>query len=181
MSLAEVTSDIRVLDADEALHHAGALGAVLADCVEGGASVNFMAPYPLAEATAFFRGVVPEVATGRIILIAGFLGNELCGTVQVKLAMPPNQPHRAEIAKMLVHRAARRRGLASKLLTAAEMAAAHAGKSLLCLDTAVGGEAEHLYRARRWVECGLIPDFALWPDGRFCATRLFYKRIEPLR
>jgi len=182
MSLASIdTGEIRCLDADEVLGHAEALGAILADCVAGGASVNFMAPYPLSEATAFFKGVTAEVAAGRTILMAGFIESELRGTVQVKLAMPPNQPHRAEIAKMLVHRAARRRGLAAKLLTAAEEAAARAGKSLLCLDTAVGGEAEHLYRSRDWVECGLIPDFALWPDGRFCAIRLFYKRIEPVR
>jgi GNAT superfamily N-acetyltransferase len=182
MSLAEIEAcEIRILDGDEALGHAEALGAVLADCVAGGASVNFMAPYSVKDATAFFKGVAAEAAGGRTILIAGFVEGVLLGTVQVRLAMPPNQPHRAEIAKMLVHRSARRRGLAARLLAVAEAAAARAGKSLLCLDTAVGGEAEHLYRARAWVECGLIPDFALWPDGRYCATRLFYKRIEPLR
>jgi len=172
--------EVRSLTGGEVLEHADALGAVLADCVAGGASVSFMLPFSPADGAVFFRIAAEETAAGRTILLAAFGSERVVGTVQVRLAMPPNQPHRGELAKMLVHRAARRRGVGAALLRAAEHEAARAGKTLLCLDTVVGGDAERLYRANAWSECGIIPDFALWPGGGLCATRVFYKRLESL-
>ncbi len=152
------------------------LGGVLIDCVEGGASVSFMHPMTRAKADAFWRGVADDVARGdRAVLVAEDAAGEIVGTVQLVLRLPENQPHRAEVAKMLVHRRARRRGLAAALMTAVEAVARAEGKTLLVLDTVTGGEAERLYDRLGWERCGLIPDFALWPDGRPCGTTVFYK------
>jgi GNAT superfamily N-acetyltransferase len=157
-----------------------ALAEVLIDCVEGGASVSFMAPLSREKAVTFWRGVLDGAARGeRVVLVAEESGTgRVVGTVQVILAMPDNQPHRAEVAKMLVHRDARRRGLGAELMRAAEDAARAAGKSLLVLDTATGGDAERLYERLGWVRCGVIPNFALLPQGGLCSTTLFYRELE---
>jgi GNAT superfamily N-acetyltransferase len=168
---------IRSLTAEEALRRAAALGLVLTDCVAGGASVNFMSPFSLAEGAAFFRGVAASVAAGETILLAAFLDGKIVGTVQVLLVQKPNQLHRVDIAKMLVHRAARRRGIGTALMRAAEAEAVKAGRWLAVLDTATGGEAEQLYRKLDWQECGVIPDFARWPEGGLCGSTVFYKRL----
>jgi GNAT superfamily N-acetyltransferase len=168
---------IRKLTAEEALHHAAALGAVLADCVAGGASVNFMIPFSSEEGETFFRGVAEGVAAGDTILLAAFHDAEIIGTVQVLLVQKPNQLHRVDIAKMLVHRAARRRGIGAALMRAAEVEVVKAGRWLAVLDTATGGEAERLYRQLGWQECGVIPEFARWPHGPLCAATVFYKRL----
>lgn len=156
------------------------LGDVLIDCVEGGASVSFMLPMTRAKADAFWRGVAAGVARReRLVYVAEDPADgAIVGTVQVILNLPENQPHRGDVAKMLVHRRARRRGLAAALLAAAEQGALAAGKTLLVLDTVSGGDAERVYTRAGWQRCGEIPDFALWPDGRTCATTFFYK---PLR
>jgi GNAT superfamily N-acetyltransferase len=145
------------------------------DCVAGGASVRFMADLTLADAEAFWRG---EIGTddGRAILVAEDEAG-ICGVVQVIPAWPPNQPHRADIAKMLVHRRARRRGLGDALLAAAETAAREMGRTVLVLDTVTGGDAERLYARNGWVAVGSIPDYALMPDGALCATTVFYKAL----
>jgi GNAT superfamily N-acetyltransferase len=168
--------EIRVLNAEEAGAQVGALADVLLDCVEGGASVSFMARFSKADAVAFFEMVATGVARGERILVAAFKGSRVVGTVQVLLAMPPNQPHRGEIAKLLVKRAARGRGVGRRLMERAEVAAREAGKSLLVLDTA-DGHAEKLYTSLGWTRLGVVPDFALLPDGRFCDTTFFYKRL----
>ena len=155
-----------------------ALCAVLIDCVEGGASVSFMHPLSRERAEAFWRGVTDGAARGdRILLVAEDASGAIVGTVQVLLSMPENQPHRGEIAKLLVHPRARRQGVAAALMDAADEAARAAGKSLLVLDTVTGGDAERLYPRLGWQRCGVIPDYALWPRGGFCGTTVFYKAL----
>ncbi|MBD2747366.1 GNAT family N-acetyltransferase [Microvirga sp. BT688] len=171
---------IRQLTPKEAHEQIGALSAVLIDCVEGGASVSFMLPLTQERADAFWQGVADGVAAGeRILLVAqdAFTGRVI-GTVQVILKQPENQPHRADIAKMLVHNQARRRGVGAALMRAAEEAAAKAGKTVLVLDTVTGSDGERLYERAGWVKSGIIPNYALWPKGGFCDTTVFYKQIS---
>jgi GNAT superfamily N-acetyltransferase len=151
------------------------LSDVLIDCVEGGASVSFMLPMTRPKAEAFWRGASASVARGeRFVLAAEDASGAIIGTVQVILAQPENQPHRGDLAKMLVHRRARRQGIGEALLVAAEERALAAGKTLLVLDTA-SDDAERLYVRQGWQRCGQIPEYALWPDGRPCATTYFFK------
>ena len=153
------------------------LGEVLIDCVEGGASVSFMLPMTRAKADAYWQGVAASLERAECLVLAAFdAAGAITGTVQVLLKQPENQPHRADIAKMLVHRRARRQGIGAQLLTAAESAAVRAGRSLLVLDTA-SADAERLYARVGWQRVGEIPGYALWPGGGTCATTLFYKRI----
>ena len=169
--------EIRRLDAAQARAELDELAAVLVDCVDGGASVSYMAPFSQADARDAFGGFVDEVAKGRRLLLAAYDAGRLVGTVQVILALPPNQPHRGEIAKLLVHRAARKRGIASRLMEAAEVEARAEGKTLLVLDTVTGDPAERLYERLGWTKVGVIPGYALYPDGRPCATTVFWKEI----
>lgn len=169
--------EIRRLDAAAALEHLDGLAWVLADCVDGGASVSFMAPFSHADARSWFETVAADVERGGRLLLAAFIDGELVGTVQVILALPPNQPHRAEIAKLLVHRSARRRGIAERLMERAEAEARDHGRSLLVLDAVTGGDAERLYARIGWQKVGVIPGYALFPDGRPCATTYFFKAI----
>jgi GNAT superfamily N-acetyltransferase len=151
---------------------------VLIDCVEGGASVSFMFPMTRAKAEAFWCSVAASAAREeRAVLAAEDTEGTIVGTVQVIWAQPENQPHRAELAKMLVHRRARRHGIGAALLAAAEQRALNAGKTLLVLDTA-GGDAERLYARRGWERAGIIPNYALWPQGGFCATTVFFKSLR---
>jgi GNAT superfamily N-acetyltransferase len=154
-----------------------ALAEVLIDCVAGGASVGFMHPLAPERARAFWHGVAEGVARGERALLVAEDGAGLCGTVQLVLAQPENQPHRADVSKMLVHRRARRGGVGEALLRAAEAEARAAGKTLLVLDTIAGGDAERLYRRLGWQSSGLIPDYALLPQGGLAATHVFYKRL----
>jgi len=154
------------------------LSDVLIDCVEGGASVSFMLPMSREKADAFWRGVAASVARGeRVVLAAEDTAGAIVGTVQVILAQPENQPHRGDLAKMLVHRRARRQGIGAALLAAAERRAVAAGKTLLVLDTA-SDDAERVYARGGWQRCGEIPGYALWPDGRPCATTIFFKFLQ---
>lgn len=171
-------STVRVLDADEAAAAVPALAEVLIDCVHGGASVSLMAPLPLEKAVAFWQGVADGVARGeRVLLVAQDGAGAVVGTVQVVLAQPDNQPHRADVAKMLVHRGARRQGIAQRLLDAAEAAARTAGKTVLVLDTMTGGDAERLYQRAGWQRVGTIPNYALMPDGALCSTTYFHRQL----
>ena len=155
------------------------LSDLLIDCVEGGASVSFMLPMTRAKAEAFWRSASASVARGeRVVLAAEDPDGTIVGTVQVILNQPENQPHRGDVAKMLVHRRARRRGVGAALLAAAERSAAGAGKTLLVLDTVTGSEGERLYARQGWQRCGEIPNYALWPDGRLCATTIFFKLLR---
>jgi GNAT superfamily N-acetyltransferase len=154
----------------------GELAEVLHDCVHGGASVSFMLPFTMDEARAFWRGVAEGVARGERALVVAEVDGRIRGTVQLVLAQPPNQPHRADLAKMLVHRAARRLGLGAALLAEAERVARAEGKTLLVLDTA-SREAERLYTRGGWVPAGVVPGYALLPQGGLCDTRFFYKAL----
>jgi GNAT superfamily N-acetyltransferase len=153
-----------------------ALAHLLTDCVEGGASVSFMSPLSLDKASAFWRRVAEATARGeRALLVAEDSGGTI-GTVQLILDLPENQPHRADVSKMLVHRRARRQGVGTAMLRAAEELARELGKSLLVLDTA-SAEAERLYARLGWERVGIVPDYALLPGGGFCATTFFYRRL----
>ena len=168
---------VRRLSATEARAHLDGLAAVLVDCVEGGASVSYMAPFSHDDARTVFEGWAEEVEQGRRVILAAFAEGELVGTVQVSLIVPPNQPHRAEIAQLLVHRSARRRGIAQRLMEHAEAEARAEGKTLLVLDTVTGDAAERLYERMGWNRVGVIPGFALYPDGRPCDTTVFWKSL----
>jgi ribosomal protein S18 acetylase RimI-like enzyme len=169
--------EIRRLEAAEAHAQLDALAAVLADCVAGGASVGYMAPFSHEQAREAFETFVAEVEQGRRLLLAAFAGSEVVGTVQVILALPPNQPHRGEIAKLLVRGSARGRGIAQQLMEHAESEARAAGKTLLVLDAVTGGDAARLYARLGWTKVGVIPDYALYPDGRPCDTTYFFKAL----
>lgn len=169
--------EIRRLGPAELPAQLDALADVLADCVAGGASVGFMAPFPHAEARTVVEGMAAEVEKGNRLLLAAFSGDRLVGTVQVVLALPPNQPHRGEITKLLVHRSARKRGVAEQLMARADTEARAEGKTLLVLDAVTGGDAERLYTRLGWTQVGVVPDFALYPDGRFCDTTYFFKSL----
>lgn len=163
---------------DEAAALVPALARLLIACVEAGASVSFMLPLTADRAEAFWRDVAAGVASGeRVLLVAENATGGLVGTVQLVIALPENQPHRGDIAKLLVHPQARRQGIAAALMTAADDAARSAGKTLLVLDTVTGGDAERLYPRLGWLRCGVIPNYALWPRGGFCDTTVFYKPI----
>ena len=170
---------LHVLSPEGAAERVGALSAVLIDCVEGGASVSFMAPLSRDKADTFWRSVADGVAAGeRALVVAEDRSTgEVLGTVQIVLRQPDNQPHRADVAKMLVRRRARRRGIATALLHTAEGAAREAGKNLLVLDTVTGSDAERLYARLGWQRVGVIPNYALWPQGGYCDTTIFYKQI----
>lgn len=152
------------------------LAELLIDCVEGGASVSFMHPLTRDRALAFWRGVGESAARGGRVLLVAQDDTGLVGTVQVILDQPENQPHRADVAKMLVHRRARRRGVGEALMRAAEQAARVAGRTLLVLDTA-SADAERLYARLGWQRCGVIPGYALLPRGGLCDTTYFYRRL----
>ena len=170
-------SDIRLLDTNEARARIGELAEVLADCVTDGASVGFMAPFGPADALPFWEGVVAAVAEGMTLLFAAEREGRIVGTVQIGMSQMPNQPHRADVKKLLVRTDERGRGLARALMAAAEAEAARRGKTVLVLDTATGSPAESIYGRLGWQRVGVIPDYALYPDGRYCGTTLFYKRV----
>jgi GNAT superfamily N-acetyltransferase len=157
--------------------HIDQLADLLIDCVEGGASVSFMHPLGRDPAVAFWRRVADGVAAGARALLAAEDAQGLCGTVQLILDQPENQPHRADLAKMLVHRRARRQGLGAALIRAAEAMARDCGKTLLVLDTVTGAEAERLYARLGWVRVGEIPAYALFPRGGLCSTTVFYRDL----
>jgi GNAT superfamily N-acetyltransferase len=150
---------------------------VLLDCVAGGASVGFMAPLGRARARAFWQHVAAGVAAGERALLVAEDAAGVCGTVQIVLAQPDNQPHRADVAKMLVHRRARRLGLGASLLRGIEDVARRCGKDLLVLDTVTGSTAERLYQRLGWVRVGEIPRYALFPSGGYCSTTVLYRDL----
>src|SRR5664280_1083547 len=154
-----------------------ALAEVLIDCVAGGASVSFMHPLSMARALAFWRQVADDVSTGGRAMLVAEDEAGIVGTVQLVLAQPENQPHRADVSKMLVHRRARRQGVGAALMQAAESVARACGKTLLTLDTA-SGDAERRYERLGWQRCGVIPGFALLPQGGLCATSYFYRPLD---
>ncbi|AVF41903.1 GNAT family N-acetyltransferase [Pandoraea apista] len=191
MTSASWSIALQRLDGAQALAAIDALTDVLIDCVEGGASVSFMLPLTRERAAAFWRKVAESVARGeRALLVArrressgtadayGTANDgDIVGTVQLVLDLPENQPHRADVAKMLVHRSARRRGVAQQLMAALDEVARDEGRHVLVLDTVTGGDAERLYQRSGWQRAGDVPKFARMPDGAFCSTTFYYKHL----
>jgi GNAT superfamily N-acetyltransferase len=170
--------DVRVLHTIGEREIAG-LSEVLIDCVEGGASVSFLWPMTRAKAEAFWQGSAASVARGeRVVLAAYDAAEAIVGTATVVVALPENQPHRGDLAKMLVHRRARRQGVGAALLAAAEQQALSLGKTLLVLDTVTGNPAERLYARHGWQRVGEVPAYALWPDGTPCPTTFYFKFLR---
>jgi GNAT superfamily N-acetyltransferase len=169
--------DIRCLTAEEVREHVRGLGEVLADCVEGGASVGFMLPFATEDAIPYWRSIADSVSRGERLCLAALADGLVVGTAQLVFAAMPNQPHRADVSKLLVHRKARKHGVGSALMHRLEIEAALHGRSLLVLDTAVGGGAEALYERLGWQPSGEVPGYALWPEGGECATRFYWKRL----
>ncbi len=157
----------------------GQLVDLLVDCVAGGASVGFMQPLTRERATAFWRRVKDGVDAGRRVLLVAEDEQGICATVQLVLDLPENQPHRADVVKMLVHTRARRHGLGAFLMRAVEDAAASCGRTLLVLDAVTHGDAARLYQRLGWKRVGDIPDYALLPQGGLCSTTVFFRRVAP--
>jgi GNAT superfamily N-acetyltransferase len=169
---------IRRIGANEASACVEALADLLIDCVEGGASVSFVWPLPRERAIAFWRGVAEGVGKGeRVLLVADDAEGRLVGTVQLITGLPDNQPHRADVAKMLVHRRARRRGIAQQLMAALDDEARAEKRTVLVLDTVTGGDAERLYQRAGWQRVGDVPAYALMPNGEPCGTTFYYKHL----
>jgi ribosomal protein S18 acetylase RimI-like enzyme len=157
--------------------HIQGLCDVLVDCVEGGASIGFVLPFTRDRAFEFWSRVAQGVETGKRALLIARDELGICGTVQLILDLPENQPHRADLVKMLVHRRARRRGLGSDLMQAAESMARECGKTLLVLDAVTDGDAARLYERLNWVRVGNIPNYALMPNGAPCSTTYYYRNL----
>ncbi|MCS0591098.1 GNAT family N-acetyltransferase [Massilia norwichensis] len=170
------TMTVRSLDAAETRERIAELAEVLRDCVEGGASVSFMLPMARATALAFWEKVLEAVARGERTLLVAEDDRGIVGTVQLITDMPENQPHRADVAKLLVHRRARGAGIGRRLMEAVEDAARAQGRRVLVLDTA-SSTAERLYERLGWQRVGVVPDYAYLPDGALCATAFYYKHV----
>lgn len=169
---------VRALPFTEFESRLSGLNEVLIACVAGGASVSFMHPLSVDKASRFWREVAADVARRqRVVLVAEDERQNIIGTVQLITGQPENQPHRADVAKLLVHPQARRRGVAQRLMLALEAAALAAEKSVLVLDTATGSDAEMLYQNLGWQRVGELPKYALMPDGEFCSTSFYYRHI----
>jgi GNAT superfamily N-acetyltransferase len=168
---------VRRLDTVED-RHVDELAEVLIDAVDGGASVSFMHPLARERAVGFWRQVAAQAHAGERALLVAEDDQGVCGTVQLILAQPDNQPHRADVAKMVVHRRARKQGLDAALMRAAEQTARACGKTLLVLDTVTGSDADRLYTRLGWIRVGEIPGYALLPQGGLCGTTLFYRVLD---
>ncbi len=168
---------VRTLTPSETAAALPELAEILSDCVEGGASVGFMSPYTPQEAIPYWEGVARAVAEGSTVLIVAETDGEILGTVQLGIGTMPNQPHRADLKKLLVHRKARGLGLARLLMDAADAEARRHGRHVLVLDTATGSPAESIYERLGWQRVGVIPQYALMPDGSYCGSTFFYKSL----
>ncbi|MVT05167.1 GNAT family N-acetyltransferase [Enterobacter sp. 10-1] len=170
---------LRTLSREEILEQLQPLSDILTSCVNGGASVSFMLPFSPQTASDFWNRTAQSVAAGeRIVMVAENELHQIVGTVQLIVSQPENQPHRADVAKLLVHQNARRQGLANALMNYLEEVARNQGKSVLVLDTATGSGAERFYVQCGWEKAGEIPRYALMPDGKMTATSLFYKFLQ---
>jgi GNAT superfamily N-acetyltransferase len=177
MNASAFTLAIETLDAEAALAGIPALAEILRDSVANGASVGFMNWNTPVDYERFWRDVAAGVASGQVILLAARTAGGLVGTAQLHLIGKPNQPHRAEIAKVLVHSRARRQGIGEALMQRAEAIAREKGRNLLVLDTDEHSAARRLYHRLGWIEAGTIPRYALMPDGADCGSTFFYKSL----
>ena len=173
-----MTTTLRELDGAEAAARVSELSEVLRDCVEGGASVGFMLPLAEGRPEAFWRQVAAGVAAGeRHLFVAEDEAGRICATLSLVIGMPDNQPHRADVSKMLVHRRARRQGLAERLLKVLEAKARELGRTTLVLDTVTGSDASRVYERMGWRKVGDIPNYALMPDGPPCSTTYYFLHL----
>jgi GNAT superfamily N-acetyltransferase len=170
---------VEMLDAAAAASAERRLSALLTTCVADGASLTWFAPLAPAIAQGYWRGISSQVALGKVVLLVAWLEGELVGSVQLSLDLPENQPHRAEVAKLLVDPAVRRHGVGRTLMAHAEQAARGIGRHLLTLDTRQGTAAEVLYRVTGWAELGTIPGGELDPDRIPADVVHFWKRLDP--
>ncbi|SER84360.1 Ribosomal protein S18 acetylase RimI [Rhizobium sp. NFR03] len=180
-TLPDTLPAIRRLTGEDARAAIPALSAILIDCIADGASVGFLQSFGDKDAATYWAGVADAVTSLHTVLLVAKCDGEILGTVQLGIGLPPNQPHRADLKKLLVHRRGRRRGLARLLMTAAEDEALALGRHLLVLDTATGSPAEAIYARLGWTRAGVIPDYALFPDGSFCGSTFFYKPLAASR
>ncbi|MGO4706045.1 N-acetyltransferase family protein [Microvirga sp. 2MCAF38] len=169
--------EICLLDAKAAEADRAQLAETLADCVAGGASVSFMWPFTVEDAHRWWGNVIDKVGAGDTVLFGAYVDGVLSGTVQLGLDCPPNQRHRGDVKKLLVHRRARGRGVAGQLMLTLEQEAKNRNLSLITLDTVTGSYAERLYGELGWTKAGIIPNFAMWPDGRLCDATVFWKAL----
>lgn len=169
---------IRALSFSEINDRIHELNEVLIDCVAGGASVGFMHPLTPEKATGFWQAIARDVENqDRVVLVAIDDNQQIVGTVQISFAQSENQPHRADVVKLLVHQRARRRGIAQLLMQQLDAVALTHGKNVLVLDTATGSSAEMLYQSIGWQRAGELPKYALMPDGALCSTTFYYKHL----
>ena len=169
---------IRIAPLNASPDTVAALGEILVETVAHGGSVSFMHPMPLHAAEAFWRDSLGAAARGERIVLGAFDGERLIGTVALLLNLPPNQPHRAEIAKMMTRLSHRHRGVATALLREAERLALERGRWLLVLDTAEDEGAAGLYERLGFRLTGVIPDYALKPHGGLTGTLMYWKRLQ---
>lgn len=171
-------ADVRIFTEAETRAALPQLSNLFSATVREGASMGYMLPFPPEEAATFWRGVAEAVGREEIVLIVALEDGRIVGSVQLGIKMPPNQPHRADLKKLMVHPDARGRGLSRRLMEAAERAAVAHHRDLLVLDTATGEPAEKIYERLGWTPAGTVPRYALFPDGRACATTFFYKELS---
>ncbi|MGV0909289.1 N-acetyltransferase family protein [Martelella sp. FOR1707] len=168
---------IRFLSAEEAVAAIPALCDLLRDSIEDNASMGFMAPYDPEQARAFWQGVADGVADGFTVLAVAADGDDIVGTVQAGFARKTNQPHRGDVMKLIVRRDMRGRGIARQLMERLEAECLQRDRWLMVLDTATGSAAEAIYPRLGWQRVGVVPEYALYPDGDYCGTTFFYKRL----
>lgn len=170
---------IEPVEPEDIARHVGGLGTLLYDSVQAGASINFVLPFSVAEAEAFWRTkVLPSVQSGTRDIWLARHGDRVVGSVQLDVDTPPNQPHRAEVTKLLVHPGFRRRGIARSLMAVLEDGARQRGRSLITLDTRTGDMAEPLYTSLGYVTVGVIPGYCRdTVEDRFDPTTIMYKQL----
>lgn len=172
-----MTTEIRRLDAEAARALIESLAAILLDCVEDNASINFVWPFTRADALAWWRSMIDRIDVGSLVLLGAFRGTDLVGSAQLGLDMPPNQRHRADVKKVIVPRRARSLGIGTALMSALDDEARRHGRTLLTLDTAAGSAGDRLYERLGWTRFGTVPGFALYPDGRPGDCAFFWKHV----
>lgn len=169
--------DILIEEVDAIEPVVAELSALIIDAVESGASIGFVLPLKVDEVTEWWLSLRPDVEAGRTTLLVAREAERIVGTAQLRLATMPNSRHRAEVAKLVVHSSARRRGIARRLMAELERIARREGRTQLVLDTISDSDAVHLYRALGWREAGSIPEYAAMPDGSLAPTTIFYRRL----
>ena len=169
--------DVRVLSDSEVDSNILSLSHLLIECVADGASVGFMENLHQSAAEEYWKSVLTRYRGGALLVFGAFIADALVGTVMLLVNTPPNQPHRADVSKLLVNPKYRRRGVAKALLVAVEEKAREMGRYLLLLDTETGSSADTLYRNLGWKEVGKVPRHALSPSGELRATTYFYKEL----